>query len=209
VPAWQDNPPQDPRAIQELEQEYFRSNYNIRAVLRVLFNSQFFKDSRFTKVKSPAELVAGVMRLVDDYTSPKPRIHEIAAACGYMGQDLLNPPTVEGWHTGREWIDSGALVERINFASNQVGDLSKPGVRRIVDRLCTHGPTMSAEDLVDRCLELTGHVPVSQDRRQELIDHVRSGGDLGCGTDQEREAFALRVARLLQLIVSSREYQFA
>jgi uncharacterized protein (DUF1800 family) len=209
VPAWQNNPPQDPEAIQQLEQEYFRSNYDIRALLSVLFNSQFFKDSRFTKVKSPAELVAGVMRLVDDYTSPKPRVHEIAAACGYMGQELLNPPTVEGWHTGREWIDSGALVERINFASNQVGDLGKPGVRRIVDRLCAHGPDMTPEELVDRCLELAGHVPVSQDRRQELIDHVRSGGDLRCGTAEEREAFGPRVARLLQLIVASREYQFA
>ena len=27
----------------------------------------------------------------------------------YMGQDLLNPPSVEGWHTGKEWINSGSL----------------------------------------------------------------------------------------------------
>ena len=33
-----------------------------------------------------------------------------------MGQDLMNPPSVEGWHTGKEWIDTGILVERINFA---------------------------------------------------------------------------------------------
>ena len=39
-----------------------------------------------------------------------------------MGQDLLNPPSVEGWHTGKEWIDTGCLVERINFAAQQVGD---------------------------------------------------------------------------------------
>jgi hypothetical protein len=26
-----------------------------------------------------------------------------------MGQDLLNPPSVEGCHTGREWIDTGCL----------------------------------------------------------------------------------------------------
>ncbi|GIT44037.1 MAG: hypothetical protein Ct9H300mP11_19730 [Chloroflexota bacterium] len=38
-----------------------------------------------------------------------------------MGMDLMNPPTVEGWHTGREWIDSGTLVERINFASDLLG----------------------------------------------------------------------------------------
>ena len=209
VPAWQNTPPQDPAAIEVLEQEYFRSGNDIRSVLRVLFTSDFFKNSRFTKVKSPAELIAGVMRLVDDYTSPKPNIHEIAAACGYMGQELLNPPTVEGWHTGREWIDSGELVERINFASDQVGDPRKPGVRRILERLTDMGPVISPEALVDSCLEMVGPVPVAAARREELIAHVRKGGKVFCGSPEEREAFGKRVTRLLQLIVSSREYQFA
>ena len=208
VPSWQSTPPQDPAALKMLEEEYFRSNFDIRSVLRVLFKSEFFKNARFNKVKSPAELVAGVMRLVDDYTSPKPRVHEIVSACGYMGQELLNPPTVEGWHTGREWIDSGALVERVNFAANQVGDLSKPGVRRIVERLVALGPTMTVEELVDNCIELTGFVPVSQDRRGELIAHGAIGGEVRCGTSDDLDIFSQRVTRLLQLIVSSREFQF-
>ena len=112
-------------------------------------STEFFKGARFAKVKSPAELIAGVMRLVDDYTTPKPNIHEMAFASAYMGQDLLNPPTVEGWHTGREWIDSGALVERINFAADQVGNVAKPGVRRIIERLTAGGDSMTAEQLVD------------------------------------------------------------
>ena len=209
VPAWQNTPPRDPDAINMLSEEYFRSNYDLRSMLGVLFNSDFFQQARFTKVKSPAELVAGVMRLVGDYTYPKPGIHEISAACNYMGQELLNPPTVEGWHTGREWIDSGALLERTNFASGQVGDLNKPGVRRIVERLASSGPTMTADQLVDGCLELAGPVLVSPARRQDLIAHLRRSGEILCGTDQEKETFGNQVARLLQLIVSSREYQLA
>ena len=209
VPAWQNTPARDPDAINMLSEEYFRSNYDLRSMLGVLFNSDFFQQARFTKVKSPAELVAGVMRLVGDYTYPKPGIHEISAACNYMGQELLNPPTVEGWHTGSEWIDSGALLERTNFASGQVGDLNKPGVRRIVERLASGGPTMTADQLVDGCLELAGPVLVSPARRLDLIAHLRRSGEILCGTDQEKEAFSHQVARLLQLIVSSREYQLA
>ena len=52
-----------------------------------------------------------------------------------MGQELLNPPTVEGWHTGKEWIDGGTLNERVNFAVEHVGDADKPGVQAIIDRL--------------------------------------------------------------------------
>ena len=207
VPAWPTTPPQDPEAIDLLSAEYFRSNYDIRSMLAVLFRSDFFKAARYTKVKSPAELVAGVMRLVDDYTTPKPRVHEISAACNFMGQELLNPPTVEGWHTGREWIDSGALVERINFASDQVGDLSKPGVQRIIHRLSAGGTTLTPEQMVDGCLDLAGPVVVSESRRLELIDAVALAGPAACAAPEDMETFAPRVARLLQLIVSSREYQ--
>jgi hypothetical protein len=149
------------------------------------------------------------MRLVDDYTSPKPNSHEIAFAATYMGQDLFNPPTVEGWHTGKEWIDSGALVERINFAAGQVGDRSKPGVQRIIERLSALGPTMTAEQLVDSCLDLIGPLEVSSARRDDLINHVQHGDEVRCGTEVEKQAFENRVAGLLQLIVSSREFQFA
>ena len=178
-------------------------------MLRVLFNSDSFKNARFAKVKSPAELVAGVMRLVDDYTSPKPNIQNIANACTYMGQDLFNPPTVEGWHTGQEWIDSGAMVERVKFAADQVGDIGKPGVRRIADRLASSGPSMTAEQLVDGCLDLVGPVVVSQARRTELIAHVDRGGEVRSGTHEERQTFNERVVMLLQLIVAVPEFQFS
>ena len=51
----------------------------------------------------------------------------------YMGQDLLNPPSVEGWHTGKEWINSGSLMSRINFVAEQVGNTDLPGVQAIVE----------------------------------------------------------------------------
>ena len=209
VPAWQTTPPQDPQAVKTLEEEYFRSNYDIRSVLRVLFRSDFFKNARFKKVKSPAELVAGVMRLVDDYTSPKPFSHEISAAASYMGQDLLNPPTVEGWHTGKEWIDSGALVERVNFASSKIGDISKPGVRRMIQRLEALGPAMGVPQLVDACLDLVGPLEVSPARREELIAYAQKEGEVRCGTEEEKREFERRAAALLQLVVASREFQFA
>ena len=54
-----------------LEDEYFSSGYDLRSMLRVLFNSDSFKNARFAKVKSPTEVVIGTMRLVDDFKTPK------------------------------------------------------------------------------------------------------------------------------------------
>jgi hypothetical protein len=122
-----------------------------------------------------------------------------------MGQDLLNPPTVEGWHTGKEWIDSGTLVERINFTADQVGNVNLPGIRAIVSRLNSDGPTMSAEHLVDRCLDLLGSYKLDEETRSRLVAHVQSEGELRTGTEE----FAQRVGQTLQLIVATTEYLFA
>jgi uncharacterized protein DUF1800 len=188
-----------------LEDEYFRSNYEIRSMLRVLFNADFFKQARFAKVKSPVETVVGTMRLVGDFTAPKPGVPALVAEMRYMGQDLANPPTVEGWHTGQEWIDSGTLVERINFTADQMGNINLPGIRAIVDRLAAEGPTLTAEQLVDGCLKLLGHYELAEDTYSMLITHAQKGGELRTGT----EDFAQRVGQTLQLIASTQEYLFA
>ena len=204
VPAWQETPPRDPEAIKMLEDAYFESNYNISAMLRTMFNSDFFKNARFAKVKSPAETVAGTMRLVQDFTHPKPGLHPIAMEIRYMGQDLMNPPTVEGWHTGAEWIDSGTLVERINFTADQVGNISLPGVRAIIDRLAAENQTQP-RPFVHRCLDLVGAYQLPDDTLDYLVQHIEKGGPLQPGADD----YAHRVAQTLQLIVATQEYQFA
>src|SRR4029077_6804064 len=158
VPAWSLVPPRDPAAIETLVRAFEESNGQIRDVLRALFNSDFFKTSRFGKVKSPAELVVGVIKLVGTHKFPEASLLELDTATETIGQQLMNPPTVEGWHTGREWINGGRLNEPGNFAGKQLADLSKPGIQDIVNRLAARdgapGGSLSSEQLVDYCLEL-------------------------------------------------------
>jgi uncharacterized protein (DUF1800 family) len=204
VPAWQHTPPQDPDLVQALEEEYFRSGYEIRSMLRVLFNSHSFKNARFAKVKNPCEVVCGTLRLVGDFNQPQPRFYDPALEIRYMGQDLLNPPTVEGWHTGKEWIDSGTLVERVNFTAGEMGRIEAPGIQDIIQRLRSQGPRLSAESLVDHCLEMIGCYELTPENHHLLLDHARTVASLDTGTPE----FARSVGQILQLIVSTQEYQF-
>jgi hypothetical protein len=208
VPAWTVTPPRDQDAIDTLADAFVESNYDMRSVLRVLFNSDFFKNARFARLKSPAEVVVGTMKLVGGYDFPAPGIGEMSRQANYMGQDLLNPPSVEGWHTGVEWINSGSLMRRINFTADLVGDTSRPGVQSLINRLKGHGD-LSAEAFVDACLDLMGPLEVNEETRQELVDHASTGGALKWGTDQEAKESILRVSEMLQLIVSLRDYQYA
>ena len=125
-----------------------------------------------------------------------------------MGQDLMNPPTVEGWHTGREWIDSGTLVERINFAAELLGNTELDGVRIMISRLMDRGDTLTPEQFVDGCLDMTGPVQLTADTRNQLVSHASREGELRHGTDDERATFARRSGEMFQMIASTAEFQF-
>ena len=209
VPAWQDTPPRDPVAINILGDAFVNSGYDIRSTLSALFNSDFFKEARFDKVKSPVEVVVGTMKLVGDFQGlPKDGIYAVGSEPTRMGQSILDPPSVEGWHTGAEWIDSGSLVRRINFVADRVGDLSLPGVQDIVNRVQSQG-AISPEGLVSSCLDLMGPMEVGETTLGELVAQAEQGGEVRWDTQQEAEGSARRVSEMLQLIAASREYQFA
>jgi hypothetical protein len=116
-----------------------------------------------------------------------------------MGQQLTNPPSVEGWHQGTEWIDTGTLVERLNFASQQLSDAGNAGSREVMDRIASRedGP-LTPEALVDGCLDEIGALSVSDETRSALVEFasVDSSGE-------SRE----RVAQILQLVVATPEFQ--
>ena len=159
-------PPADPEAVETLANTLRENEYDMRATLRVLFNSDFFKNARFARLKNPTEVVVGTLRMVGGAEFPAPGIGDLSRQPSYMGQDLLNPPSVEGWHTGAEWINSGSLMRRVNFTAELVGDVSRPGIRDMVDRLEARGVSSAAE-VVDGCLDLMGPLEVTNESRDE------------------------------------------
>ena len=209
VASWNELPPGDPEAIDTLTRAYIDSAGDFREILRVLFNSDFFKAARFKKVKSPIELVTGLIKLVGTHRFPtasrtSPPVFSVTRN---MGQQLFNPMTVEGWHTGPEWIDGGTLNERVNFSVDQL-EASKPGVQDIVERLGANGSFLSPGEFVDRCLDLAGPLVMGDDTRERLLAHATAGGNVETSGNDDQNGTEDRVVRMLQLIVSTREYQF-
>ena len=212
VPSWATEPPKNEAAIQQLSRAFMDTNGDMRAVLSELFNSDFFKQAtEFKKVKSPTELVAGVLKQTGEFSKPTPGIAQFAVTTlngsltegplAIMGQRLMNPPTVEGWHTGHEWIDSGTLSERIGFVESQFEDVTKPGVRDMVQRAGDLDAEPAA--LVDRCLDILGGIKVSEQTYAALVDYARELRDI------KDEGASVGVHNLLQMTASTVDYQFA
>ncbi len=206
VPAWQDTPPRDPAAVEVIAGALAESDFDMRHTLRVLFNSDFFKEARLTKVKNPTEVVVGTLRMVGGAELPSLEVYRYCDQISYMGQDLLNPPSVEGWHYGAEWINSSSLMKRANFVAEMIAQVDRPGVSDIIERV--KGSGESPESAVDACLEMLGSVVVKDETRAELIEHASARGAFEWNEISEAES-ARRVAEILQLIVATREYQFA
>ena len=204
VPAWTIEPSPDEEALEMMVDAFIESGYEMKAVLRVMLHSDFFKNARFAKIKSPAEVVAGTLKMVGTNQFPDPKISEIGPEPTYMGQALLNPPSVEGWQTGHEWINSGSLLARINFVADRVANMSLPGMQNIVQYIKAEGAS-TPDQLLGACLDHLGFVELSEETREQLLENIRAGGNLDWNNEENA---ATRIGETMALIGATTEYQF-
>jgi hypothetical protein len=68
---------------------------------------------------------------------------------------------------------------------------------------------LGPDDLVNRCLDLLGPVEINADTRKELTDQAKLWGKLSWDNAKDAVIAAQRATEMMQLIVATREYQFA
>ncbi len=104
----------DENIVREMAQIFYQSDYDIGTLLRGVFESDWFysRENRGVKIKSPVELMAGMIRALNIQFEQKigPLIVEKT-----LGQILFNPPNVAGWPGGKSWIDNATLMFRLNL----------------------------------------------------------------------------------------------
>ena len=106
----------DERNVQQLAQKFYDSNYDIETLMRGIFESDWFYDKKNVgvKIKSPIELLAGMIRTFDVELKNPMALLFIEKA---LGQILFNPPNVAGWAGGKSWIDNSTLMLRLNMGN--------------------------------------------------------------------------------------------
>jgi uncharacterized protein (DUF1800 family) len=204
VPAWTIEPARDEEALGIMVTAFEDSGYDMKSVLRTMFNSQFFKDARFSKIKSPAEVVAGTLRLVGDWQLPRPNIMELGLQPRYMGQALMDPPSVEGWNTGREWINSGSLLARVNFVADHLANTSLPGVKNIIADMKSKDVS-TPEQLVAASLEHMGYLELADETKEQLLEHAKGNGNLDWSNE---DSAGTQIGEILAMVGATTEYQF-
>ena len=118
-----------PSSLVDRAAETFRhTSGDIREVVRTIVTSQeFFASAAYrAKVKSPFELVVSALRAMNATPDMTPRSAQVVAR---LGQPLFLHQAPNGWpERGDTWINTGAILNRINFGLAMAGG-AIPGAR--------------------------------------------------------------------------------
>ena len=108
-----DEPAAADELLAPLAQRLRKDQFQIRGTLEMIFRSNLFYSEHAVarKIKSPVELVVGIMRGL----SIKTDLTQVAQRLLELGHGIYFPPNVKGWDGGRTWINSSTLLGRSNL----------------------------------------------------------------------------------------------
>jgi uncharacterized protein (DUF1800 family) len=105
--------------VQELADLFVASNFDIKPIVRAILtsNAMFSSEARFNQVTSPVEHFVGVARTLDLHFFSEDAqgylFSEIRDELRDAGQNLLDPPGVQGWTEGVAWLQDQWVLNRV------------------------------------------------------------------------------------------------
>lgn len=114
------SPQPDEARVKVIAAQFRAGGWNIAQPVRALLLQPevVARDEDNALVKSPAELVVGLVRQSGgELTQPV----AAAVALAGMGQNLFSPPNVRGWPGGEAWINTNTLLARKQFLERALG----------------------------------------------------------------------------------------
>lgn len=166
-----DEPEPADALLEPLARTFQEHDYEVAPLVRRMIGSQIFFSplSVARKVRSPVELLLGLMRCLDGSTN----LNNLANESAVLGQSLFAPPNVKGWDGGRTWINSATLVERANAVHRVLHDPNtRFGKRRLGEYLKSLASANESKDVVEQWEQLLFAIPLTEDRKQTLSQRL-------------------------------------
>jgi uncharacterized protein (DUF1800 family) len=187
----------DEGLIAELSRIYYDSGFELRPMLQHLLLSRAFAggSNHYKRYSWPAEFVARAIKEVG-WTGFS--VNDALSPMANMGQQLFEPPDVAGWDLGPAWFSSGAMLTRMNFAS-QLASNQRFNLRDMARSQRTQSPEALVALMVDRLTAL----PFAAEPYRALLDYAQAGA-AWTGSDAQ---LLTKTAGLTHLIVGSGDYQ--
>lgn len=195
--------------VKQLASTLLASRYDLRPMLRRLLLSEHFYDpmNRLARIKSPAELVVGMVRSLN---TPVRDLGVLNDALDLMGQSLFYPPSVKGWDGGRSWINTSTFFVRQNVTNFLLTGKMPKGYDAMADverydflpllmeaSETASGAEKNAAVLAKYLIEFCLGQSMEPEKETAVAEYLGSFGTLD----------ATSVSRTLALITATPEYQ--
>jgi uncharacterized protein (DUF1800 family) len=186
----------DAALISAMANAYLASNYNIKSMLRTLFNSSQFRNPAnfFQRYSWPAEFV---VKAIKETGWTGFTVNSAITPLANMGQQLFEPPDVNGWEIGPGWISTSSMLARMNFASTLAGNQRFNLARDAQPYRAT------PERVLEYMLARFRTMGFSAAQTTTMSEYLRSTAWTGADAQLQQ-----RIPGLTRLIVGSGEYQF-
>jgi uncharacterized protein (DUF1800 family) len=188
--------PPDAALIKEVSDIYYARNFEIEPMVRRLLLSTQFRDpaNQYKRYSWPVEFVVRALKEVgwNGFS-----VNDALTPLVNMGQQLFEPPDVNGWELGPGWFSSGGMLARMNFAA-QLTTNQKFNLREMF-----RGHAGAPDDIVAHALDRLTPQEYSASGHAALIDYAHAGG-AWTGSDTQ---IATKASGVVHLIVGSGEYQ--
>ncbi len=156
--------------VERAARSYLRTDGDIREVMRTIVTSPEFNSHAAyrTKAKTPFELVASLLRVMNAAPDTTQRAVQVVAG---LGQQIFGHLTPEGWpDQGVSWLNLGALLDRIGLAI-QVGANQVPNVTLAKWNPAPALLPLSAGEEVDGVIAAVLSGDASRETRESLLGH--------------------------------------
>jgi uncharacterized protein (DUF1800 family) len=186
----------DESMINGLARLYYGTNYEIAPMVQAILVSPQFRDpsTYYKRYSWPVEFV---VRTIKEVGWRGFSVNSALTPLVNMGQQLFEPPDVNGWELGRGWFSSGGMLARMNFAAVLATN------QRFNLRDQARGQVDSPESLLSYMLDRMTPPAFAGDAYNALLDYTRAGG-AWTGSDTQ---LTTKSSGLAHLIAGSGDYQ--
>ncbi len=186
----------DEPLVSAMANSYLAGNYTIKPMLRTLFYSPQFRSPSnfFQRYQWPIEFV---VRAIKETGWTGYSAGSAMTPLVNMGQQMYEPPDVNGWETGPGWISTSSMLARMNFSSalaaNQRFNLARDA----------QPYRQSPERVLEYMLSRFRTMGFTAAQTTAMTEYLRSTAWTGSDAQLQQ-----RIPGLTRLIVGSGEYQF-
>ncbi len=202
----------DEDSIATMAQLLRDNNFNLKPVLSTLLKSVLFHtdEVRGAKIKSPVEMLIGVMRQFNVTTPDYVYLRQVAAQ---IKQELLSPPNVSGWDGDKVWINTTSLPAR-NIFTDAVVNGRKPNgddltfQLNLVEYARTFSNPEDAIQLINDISKIFLQYPLSENRREYLLTTLLDGAAVYDWSTNDPQA-ENRLKMFFKALMRLSEYQLS